>query len=655
LHRYTLSIGRHSNWLIEMRAMTRSSSTHVMTPYTLDARARAAKALKKVTLLATMQLRKRPPILERVIRRSTLSEPYIRRTKSAFLFWTTAFELLTTLALHVSNARAGEVVAESTAKISFRDVAASSGIRFEFESGSRGRHDLPEIMGGGVAVFDADGDGRLDVYFCNGGPIASARGAADPPCRFYRGLGGWRFEEITEQSGAPGPSYAMGAAVGDFDGDGRSDLFVTGWRDQRLYRNLGNGHFEDVTRKAGVTSSLWSTSAAFADLDGDGDLDLYVANYLEFDPDRAPFCAAPDGARDYCGPEDFQAQRDRLYRNNGDGTFTDVADSAGAIDRPEGRGLGVLIAELTGDNRPDIYVANDGTPCRLLANRGNLRFEDIGEACGAARDGNGQVLAGMGIANGDVNGDGRCDLIVTNFLGRSTIPFVSQKSDVLSFVDAAGRLGLAPLTRHVLGFGAAILDFDGDGRLELIEANGHVLDRARLGTPYAMNPLLLRLSASRFEDISRAAGDWFGRPILGRGLAVGDLDGDGRPDVVASALGVKAAVLRNESSGGNLLGLDLLDRHGRPAVGARALVTQGDHRLAAFVVSGGSYLAASQQRLWIGLLSAQAVDRIDVTWPWGATETWGRSVIASVSPVLLKEGSGRRSGGAAAGRSDQGE
>ena len=177
-----------------------------------------------------------------------------------------------------------------------------------------------------MALFDADGDGLLDIYFCNGGPIDAAPGKPDPPCRLFRNRGGWQFEDITDRAGRPGPSYAMGAAVGDYDGDGRIDLFVTGWRDQRLYRNLGGGRFEDVTEHAGLTSSLWSTSAAFADLDGDGDLDLYVANYLDYDPKSPPYCAAPDGRRDYCGPEDFPAQPDRLYRNNGDGTFTDVSE-----------------------------------------------------------------------------------------------------------------------------------------------------------------------------------------------------------------------------------------------------------------------------------------------------------------------------------------
>jgi hypothetical protein len=502
----------------------------------------------------------------------------------------------------------------------FRDVAAESGLVFRFDNGSRGRHDLPEIMGGGVALIDFDGDGWLDVYLCNGGPIGPEPGQADPPCRLFRNQGDGTFVDVTERAGAPGPSYAMGAAVADYDGDGHDDLFVTGWRDQRLYRNLG-GRFEDVTERAGLVSNLWSTSAAFADLDRDGDLDLYVANYLDYDPAHAPFCAAPDGGRDYCAPEDFPAQPDRLYRNNGDGTFTDVSKSSG-IDRPEGRGLGVVIADLTGDSLLDIYVANDGTPCWLFENRGALRFEEVGGAAGVAVDGQGRALSGMGVTVGDLDGDARPDLVVTNFLGRSTVAFQGRAGG--AYLDASAALGLTAATRDVLGFGVALIDFDGDGDLDLFQANGHVLDRARLGVPFAMRSLLLENHEGRFRDISAQAGPWFSRPILGRGVAVGDLDHDGRPDVVVNALNAPAALLRNVAPTDKIIALELIGRapgHHQP-FGARVRATIAGRVLERDLVGGGSYLSASECRVALGLGGAKKIHRLEVAWPSGRVEVW---------------------------------
>lgn len=541
--------------------------------------------------------------------------------------------ILIGLVLVVRTARA----ADRPGAIRFRDVASEAGVRFRFDNGSRGKHDLPEIMGGGVALIDADGDGRLDLYFCNGGPIVAEAGRPDPPCRLYRNEGPWRFTDVTDRAGCPGPSYAMGAAVGDFDGDGRDDLFVTGWRDQRLYRNLGGGRFVDATDRAGLGSNLWSTSAAFADLDRDGDLDLYVAAYLDFDPSRAPFCAAPDGLRDFCGPEEFFAQADRLYRNNGDGTFTDVSAEAG-IGLRDGRGLGVLIADLIGNSLLDVFVANDGTPCRLFENQGGLRFRDVGLEAGVALDDQGNPLAGMGVALGDLDGDGHSELLVSNFFGRSTVAFRAEGRGL--FRDASTRFGLPAATHAVLGFGLGLADFDADGRLDLLQANGHVLDRARLGTPFAMRPLVLRNDGARLTDVSTAAGPWFSRPILGRGVAVGDLDGDGLLDAVVNALDAPAAVLRNISPGGNTVTIELVGKAPSPrsAIGARVVATVAGRTLVRDLVGGGGYLSASTRLISFGLGAARRVDRLQVSWPSGRVETW--TGLRAGSTIRLEEGTG---------------
>jgi hypothetical protein len=518
--------------------------------------------------------------------------------------------------------------------IRFREMAASAGVTFRFDVGSRGAHDLPEIMGGGVGLIDADGDGWLDLFFCNGGPIGAGNVQPAPsPCRFYRNNRDGTFRDVTATAGAPGPSYAMGVAVGDVDGDGRDDLFVTGWREQRFYRNVGDGRFEDRTREAGLASDLWSTSAAFADLDRDGDLDLYVANYLDYDPALAPFCSAPDGRRDYCGPEDFPAEPDRLYRNDGDGTFTDVSEAAG-IALADGRGLGVLVADLSGDSRLDIFVANDGTACRLFENRGDLRFEEVGLAAGVAFDGRGQALAGMGVASGDVDGDGRADLVVSNFLGRATTAFLARGDGL--YRDDSASVGLWATTRDVLGFGLAACDFDSDGDLDLIQANGHVLDRARLGTPSAMRPTLLANDRGRLRDASAGAGPWFTRARLGRGLAVGDLDRDGRPDVVIGSLDTPAAILRNESIGGHVLVLELVGRAPREPFGARIRAHVGGRTLVRELSSGGSYLSASDRRIYLGLGDARHVDRLEVGWPSGRVEVWDGIEVGA--PRRLVEG-----------------
>ena len=353
-------------------------------------------------------------------------------------------------------------------------------------------------------------------------------------------------------------------------------------------------------------------------------------------PSPHPDCAAPDGRGDDSRTGRLPAQPDRLYRNNGDGTFADVSGSSG-IARPEGRGLGVLIAELTGDNRPDIFVANDGTPCWLLANRGDLRFEDIAEASGVARDGQGRAIAGMGVALADLDGDGRSDLVVTNFIDRSTIAFQAEARPGGNYRDASARLGLIATTRRALGFGVALTDFDGDGQVDLLQANGHVLDRGRGSAPHSRCARHCCTIPASGSSTSRAGPDLGShRPVLGRGVAVGDLDGDGRPDAVVNALDAPAALLANDSTGGRFLDLEVIDRRGGRPCGARVRVTAGGRTRAGELFAGGSYLSASEQRVRFGLGGVEGIDRIEVDWPEGGrspglgrrrrrTDRWGSS------------------------------
>ena len=343
-------------------------------------------------------------------------------------------------------------------------------------------------MGGGVGLFDADGDGWLDVYFVNGCrlPIDPAR--PPTPNKLFRNNGDGTFADVTARAGVAGRGYGMGCAVGDYDNDGHDDLFVTGLGSTLLYRNNGDGTFTDVTAKAGVGSTRWCTAAGFGDLDGDGDLDLVVVTYVEADPRHSPDCHGALGHPIHCPPGKFPAQFDHLFRNNGDGTFTDVSREAG-LEVPDGRGLGLAIADLDGDGRLDLFVANDAVPNFLFLNRGGLRFEETATAAGAAYDGNGNATASMGVVADDLDGDGRLDLFHTNFRNEGNT-FLRNLGGGL-FADASARAGLDAPSRPMTGFGAAALDADNDGRLDLFVANGHVDDQPWVRQPMAQRPPLV--------------------------------------------------------------------------------------------------------------------------------------------------------------------
>jgi tetratricopeptide (TPR) repeat protein len=520
----------------------------------------------------------------------------------------------------------------------FVDDASAAGLNFiQKNGGEKGMLIPPVTASGGVGLIDFDGDGWLDVYLVQGGPFPPEPKGSPTGDRLFRNRRDGTFEDVNGPSGigAMAGGYGHGVAVGDYDNDGRADLFVTRWRSYALYRNRGNGTFEDLTVKAGLGGDRdWPTSAAFADFDGDGDLDLYVCHYLKWDEHDTRPCADPNDPTAYhCLPLDFQALPDHLFRNDS-GRFVDVTSAAGIVDR-DGRGLGVLATDLDDDGRVDLFVANDMTANYWFRNLGGLRFEESGLAGGIAGNASGSYQAGMGVACGDLDCDGRLDLAVTNFYNESTTFFRNFGHGF--FGDQSAAIGLAGPSRYVLGFGIAFFDADCDGRLDLITANGHVHD-GRPQFPWKM-PVQLFLNDGRGKvtDATRQAGPPFQMLRMGRGLAAGDLDNDGRPDVVVVSQNEPVALFHNQTDGGHFLILGLEGTtSNRDAVGAIvSLHCDGRVRVAARL-GGGSYQSAGDPRLHFGLGKSRQADRVDVRWPSGRVDRYRN--LAADSGYLIREG-----------------
>jgi len=525
--------------------------------------------------------------------------------------------------------------------IQMEDVTARSGIDFVTCSGADPSTQILEVKGGGVALIDFDADGDWDLFFPNGATLASP--TTGPGARLYENLGGMQWRDVTAQSGIDHRAWSFGTAIGDYDGDGRDDIFVACFGQNRLWRNLGQGRFADATRSAGLAGETgWSTSAAFADLDGDSDLDLYVTRYVEYDPKKPVQPAHLRGLQVINGPRGISPLSDMLFENLGNGTFADRSESSGIRAPAASYGLNAAVLDLTGDGRADIFVANDSRPNFLLRNLGNMRFEDIGTRVGVATNIEGLEQASMGIAVGDVNGDGCADLLTTNFSDDTNTLMVSRADGF--FDDATARFGVGSPSRTLCGWAAAFADLDHDADEDLFIVNGHVYPqatKATLNSEYAQPLLVMERVDTRFRSLAPTQ-PWLRAAHRDRSAVMADLDRDGDLDAVVVGLNQPVRILRNAHDTKDdwaVIALnDPASRGNRSGVGARIELLEGTNRQVRWIVGGGPFQSNAAQEAHFGLGSKAhaAPPQVRVTWPDGrisqqSVERGTRTVIAPPS------------------------
>jgi hypothetical protein len=501
----------------------------------------------------------------------------------------------------------------------FAEIAQQAGIDFVHFSGMTAERHAPTASSSGVAIFDYDNDGKLDLYFATGTllPQGTARDAGN---QLYKNLGDNRFQEVTTASGLGFAGYCDGIVVGDIDNDGDQDVFLCNYGVNVLYLSNGDGSFKDISNHAGIGGWNWSTSGAFLDYDNDGDLDLYVTNYGQWKiPDDVQVCGKQN-VRTYCLPTFIKPARHILYRNNGNLTFTDVTEACG-VARTDGRGFGVVAADLNGDGRIDLYVANDMCPNFVFLNRGDGTFDDVTESSGAGYDAHGNTHAGMGVDAEDVNGDGRPDVLVTNYWNEPNSLYMNLGDGM--FEDRTPAGGMSSDSTPWVGWGCALMDFDNDGWPDCFVSNGHVdnnLDLLGYNSPYAQPPLLFRnLEGRRFRLATRDAGRYFDGNHVGRGVAFGDLDDDGDIDIVVNHKDGPPALLRNDTATPHhWIRLSLVGTvSNRDAVGSRVEVELAGRTLVRQRKGGASFESSHDPRLLIGIGTEPEARKVIVRWPSG--------------------------------------
>jgi hypothetical protein len=533
----------------------------------------------------------------------------------------------------------------------FRDVAQSAGVKFQNSASHTSQKYLLESMGGGVAMLDYDNDGWLDLFFVNGAalqdpmPAGRAPDKSDPRYwnRLYKNNRNGTFSDVTERAGVQGTGYGMGVAVGDFNNDGFSDLYVTNLGANILYLNNADGTFSNVTEKAGVAAGGWSTGACFADYNRDGYLDLIVSRYLEWSFEQNPYCGERrPGYRAYCHPDQFKPATHLVYRNNGDGTFRDVSQISG-IGKVSSRGLGVAVNDFDGDGWPDIAIANDSSAEQLFRNNRDGTFSEVALGLGMAYDEDGKAFAGMGIDFADYDNDGWPDVFINALANQRYALFKNNRGGGFDYVS--GPSGVAGFSSQHSGWGAKFIDYDNDGWKDLFVAQGHVMDNIELTQPalrYREPLLLLRNRRGTFSDAAKQGGDVFRLALAARGAAFGDLNNDGFIDIAVNCNDGPALVLMNQGcvAAAHWLMIDTVgSRSNRDGIGARIrIVSESGNEQYGFVSTAGSYLSASDKRVHFGLGSDRSIKKIEIKWPSGVQQTMENVAVDQVLRVREPRG-----------------